>query len=333
MLYNGVRTLCLSILYILSGCAKGPSIERFEFTRLCMGVQTRIVLYGPDQEKADDAARVAFDEIDRLEQVMSDYRPDSELMRLSAASGRGPQQVSADLHRVLERALEMAEATDGAFDPTLGPLTELWRETRKTGVAPDLRRLEAARTRTGWRNLSLGRLPATANLLLRDMKLDLGGIGKGFAADRARGVLRTLGHRTCMVALAGDIAVGDPPPEQGGWRVAVAGVEDVLLLQNTCVSTSGDAEQFVEIGGVRHAHILDPRTGLGITRSVQSTVIAPDGATADALGTALCVMPPERRPDLLAGFTGAHALIVDRSEHRRWESPEWVSLLAPPAAP
>ncbi len=277
-----------------------------------MGVQARIVVYARDAAEAESATAAVFARLDALEQVMSDYRPDSELMRLCARGGEGPVLISGDLHTVLERALDVAEKTGGAFDPTIGPLTALWREARRAHTLPDPSVLTGARARVGWSRVRLDRRARTADLTTPGMKLDLGGIGKGYAAHEAVKTLRARGIGRCLVAIAGDIAMGDAPPDKPGWEIRVGDNDGLAPLHNTCVSTSGDTEQFVEIAGVRYSHILDPATGLGLTRSVRATVINADGATADALATALCVRG-SGAPGALLAFPGTAAWVVDTS--------------------
>ena len=143
-----------------------------------------------------------------------------------------------------------------------------------------------------------------------DMQLDLGGIGKGFAADEAVALLAARRLSRCLVALGGDIAAGDPPPQRPAWQVATTTAPSaLLLLSNGGVSTSGDTEQFVEIEGARYSHIVDPRSGMGLTSRIEVTVIAPDATTADALATAISVLGPQAGQALLKEFPGCKAIV------------------------
>lgn len=286
----------------LAGCRtpepEPAATERFEFTEPQMGVPFRLVLYAPGREAAETAARAAFARIAELNAVMSDYDSDSELSRLSATAGSGRAvPVSADLWRVLERAQELARRTDGAFDVTVGPAVILWRKARRDRALPDPARLARAREAVGWRHLELDPKTRTARLLRPGMKLDLGGIAKGYAADEALKVLAARGIHRALVAGGGDLAVSAPPPGRAGWRVEVTPPtpspklpEYWVSLRQAALATSGDVFQHVEIGGVRYSHIVDPRTGLGLTHRSQVTVIARDGLTADSLSTALSVL-------------------------------------------
>jgi FAD:protein FMN transferase len=310
----------LAFFALLTATAGGQppgDLERFEFTRLLMGVRSRVILYAENEESARSAASAAFDRIVELESIMSDYRADSELSQLSLFAAGSPVRVSEDLFEVLERAQEIARATDGAFDITMGPLTKLWRKMRKEGRAPSDEARREALARSGWRNLVLDQEARTVVLRVSGMELDLGGIGKGFAAQAAAELLKARGMPRCLVAIGGDIVAGDPPPRADGvrgWRIAseleLAGDMDTLLVENSAVSTSSGRQQFVEVGGVRLSHIIDPRTGLGSTRNIGVTVQAADGAIADALGTALCLVDSRAAAQLLARFPEAIVTIV-----------------------
>jgi thiamine biosynthesis lipoprotein len=222
----------------------------------------------------------AFARARQLDQILSDYKPDSELNQLC----RAQQAIaSPELFTVLQAALKIAAQSRGAFDPTVGPLVRQWREARRTGILTPPQ-LDAV----GWGKVKLNARTREVRLATPEMQLDLGGIAKGYAADEMLAVLKTLGIPSALVAASGDLAIGDPPPGSAGWRVRVA--NEVLTLANCAVSTSGDSEQFIEIRGVRYSHIMDPRTGLGVAGHPAVTVIAPKGIFADALATALNVL-------------------------------------------
>ncbi|HEV2129942.1 MAG TPA: FAD:protein FMN transferase, partial [Longimicrobiaceae bacterium] len=276
-------------------------------------VQARIVLYAPHEQLATRAAKAAFDRISMLDSIMSDYRPDSELMQLSARAGGPPVPVSRELFQVLSHAQELAHLSRGAFDVTMGPVVRLWRTARRTGALPTLAEREQALARVGWRHLRLDPAAQTVQLLVPGMQLDLGGIAKGYAADEAISTLRAHRVERALVELGGDIVVSGPPPGEEGWQVSVANAEGAahsLLLAHAALSTSGDTEQFVEIGGQRYSHVVDPATGLGLGTRIAATVIAPDGITADALSTLLSVLGPERGQAFLAAhFPAANAYI------------------------
>jgi len=270
-----------------------------------MGVEARVVLHATDAASAGHAARAAFDRIAELDSVMSDYRPDSELMRVCRDIRTGRRTISPDLYRVLRRARDIAAVSDGAFDVTVGPLVRLWREARRENRLPDPSSIAAALHSVGQENLLIADTSPAIELLRPGMLLDLGGIGKGFAADEALAVLAAAGHTRSLVDIGGDIAVGDAPPGGGGWRIMTVASPRVLHVTNCGVATSGDTEQFVEIGGIRYSHIVDPATGLGLTNRSAVTVIAADATTADALASAVSVLGPRRGRALVDRFENA----------------------------
>jgi thiamine biosynthesis lipoprotein len=291
--------------------------ERYEYLQKQMGVPFSITLYAPNEEAANEAARAAFARIKELNGILSDYEPDSEMMRLCRNSGPGkPVPVGDDLWAVLSRSQEFSQMSEGAFDATVGPLVKLWRKARRKHQLPPTAELESARKLVDYRQLKLDPQARSVEFLQPGMQLDFGGIAKGYASDAALAVLRERGIRRALVAASGDIAVGDPPPGKTGWRIGIAPLGDDappsrhVLLANAAISTSGDAWQYVEIDGKRYSHIVDPRTGLGLTDHSSVTVIAPRGTTADALATAVSVLGPEKGLALVQKTQGAAVLIV-----------------------
>jgi thiamine biosynthesis lipoprotein len=222
--------------------------------------------------------------------------------------------VSPDLFHVLRRAQDVARDSGGAFDVTVGPLIALWRKARKTAVLPDPAELKRARRLVGWQKLRLDEGSRTVRLTVRGMKLDLGGIAKGYAADEAQRVLEQHGITRALVQLGGDIVVSGPPPGMDGWTIRVPnagndrGAAD-LRFADRAVSTSGDTEQFAVVGGRRYSHVVDPRTGVALTNRVQVTLTAPDGLTSDPLSTALCVLGGEDSGKLLQAYPGTKAYV------------------------
>lgn len=272
--------------------------ERWEAVEPHMGTLVRITIYAGNASPIS----AAFTRISDLDQKLSDYKPDSELNQVCRAAHDHPVRVSEDLWRVLRAAQELSAETEGAFDVTIGPVTHLWRQ----GKLPDAETL----AHCGWRNMILK--DHTVFLKLPGMQLDLGAIAKGYAADEALATLRTQGIRQALIAASGDIVAGDPPPGKEGWTIGVASTNQQLILRNAAVSTSGDSEQSLKIGDVRYSHIIDPKTGLGLTSSLTVTVIARRGLDADPLATAISVLGETRGRALLGKrFKG---LIVSKSE-------------------
>ena len=307
------------------GLAVPCAAERFEFEEPHMGTMVRLVLHSSDREAASGAARAAFDRIADLDAALSDYRDSSEVSRLAGAAGGPAVSVGRDLFAVLARAEDLWRRSGGAFDVTVGPVVRLWRRTLRTGDWPDPARREEALVLVGSEKMHLDAAARTVRLERPGMRIDLGAIAKGYAGDEALGVLRGRGVPSALVAVGGDVVAGEAPPGDSGWIVAVApdtvadgptigigtrraGLER-LLLRNAAVSTSGDSEQWIERDGLRYSHILDPRTGIGLTGRRRATVVAPDGITADSLATAACVLGPAEGVALVESTPGAMAIV------------------------
>lgn len=316
---RAIACLALSTLAALSGSAgvTDPSrLQRFAFTEPHMGTLFQIVLFAPDAESARTAAVAAYARVATLNRIFSDYDAASELSRLTAAVVGRPVKVSPELFDLLARSQALAAQTGGAFDITLGPMIRQWREARRTGRLPDAAAREAARRASGHALLHLDPVTSTVVLARAGMKLDLGGIAKGYAADAALAVIRQHGFTHAMVAASGDLALGDAPPGKRGWTVELApfgregGTAGTVIVANAAVSTSGDSEQGVEIGGVRYSHIVDPATGLGLTQPRAVTVVAQEATLSDALATACSVAAPEAIGRLIAGLPAAVRILV-----------------------
>ncbi len=256
----------------------------------------------------------AFRRVAELDQILSDYNPQSELSRVCDEAWRHPVSVSADLFAILAESQRIARATDGAFDVTQAPVIRLWRQARKDQRLPDPVAIAEAQQRTGYERLILDPGARTVFLKMRGMLLDVGGIAKGYTADETLKVLRARGITRALVAASGDLAIGDSPPETQGWRVGI--FRHVFFLHNIAVSTAGDAEQFLETGGVRYSHIIDPKTGMGLTNRVAVTVLARTGIEADGLDTAICVLGAERGLDFVVRHTRVSVFI--NTPEREW---------------
>lgn len=293
-----------------AGCQPAKEIYA-EFSAVHMGMPVRIVLYARDDATARNAASTAFQRIADLEDALSRFRPDNELRLLETSAGEWIE-VGPDLFAVLERALPVAAASGGAFDPTVAPLAALWRDARRTGTLPDSASLAAARSLVNWQMVQLDGERRAVRLARPGIRLDLGGIAKGFILQEALQSLRAAGVRSALIEAGGDIVVGDPPPGEQGWKIHAPGTDPEFAaraasLANAAIAASGDAAQFIEIDGVRYSHIIDPRTGLGVSHGLTVHVIATDAALADALATALSVTGPGGGPALLARFPDTHA--------------------------
>jgi thiamine biosynthesis lipoprotein len=303
-----------------SGTLIGADLKRFEAVEPHMGTLVRITVYTPGEQTARDAFRAAFDRIKDLDGILSDYRSDSELTQITTTAVGREVTVSDDLFTVLLASQKLAEATGGAFDVTQGPVVRLWREARKTGHVPDPAALKEGASRSGFRKLHLNQAHRTVMVDMAGMALDVGAIGKGYAASEAIEVLDRLGVRSALVAVSGDLAFSEAPPGERGWRIGVHSEDAVaekapavLELTNLAVSTSGSSEQHVDIGGRRYSHVIDPSSGMGLVDDITVTVIARHGIDADGLDTAASVLGAERGLALIESYPDAAGLIIQRT--------------------
>ncbi|MBI1367065.1 MAG: FAD:protein FMN transferase [Planctomycetes bacterium] len=340
-LFEGTGMSRLGVIFVgawmlasLGACS--ADLQRYEYTHPQMGTLFRVVFYDSNVTHANKAAAAAFDRIDDLNNILSDYAPGSELSRLSATAGSDHWvPVSQDLWNVLSVSQQVAYRSGGAFDVSVGPVIRLWRQARIAGRLPDPPRLEAAMAAVGWQKVKLDPQRRSVQLAVPHMRLDLGGIAKGYALAQSMKVLSDRGITRAMIVGGGSVYVTDPPPHRNGWRIALMPipqltkpVEDTgadakpeshddipyLLAANTSVATSGDAFQHIDIDGVRYSHIVDPHTGLGLTTQTGVTVICPDPTLADAMSTALSVLPLDRALQLADDTPALAALIITHTD-------------------
>lgn len=288
------------------GPAQGRPAQKLFAEEPHLGVVVRIDAYVPQTVNPPRAFRVAFDRIADLERKFSSYRDDSEIRRVEERAWKQAVPVSTDLSTLLRLALSIAEETEGAFDPAIGALTRLARERGLPQSPEQDRGFAQARRFAGWRQVALDSERQTVFLGAQGVQFDLGGIAKGYIADEALRALAKRGIESAMVSIAGDIAVGDPPPGERGWTVgldavgAPGRVERVLVVRNQGVSTSGSRARFHRIGERRCSHILPPEEGSCTDPNLAVSVVAPTAAEADGLATALVALGRERSEALLS---------------------------------
>jgi len=325
-------------------------------SRFALGpVMVSVQVVTPDGPAARRALGKAFEAIEQVNNFMSAHLAKSEISRLNENAGR-ECRVSRETAFVLRKSVEFSELTGGTFDVTAGPIIRIWkktiadvsemresfaaletantffgpaaaaiidatRQTLEVKLLPDPRKLAAARELVGYKKLTVG--ADSARLAEPGMSVDLGGIAKGYAVDAALAVLRERGLPRALVAGSGDLAVGDPPPGQRGWRIEITPLDVTnappvrfVLLARAAIATSGDVFQRVEIGGKRYSHIVDPRTGIGLTDHSLVTVVARDCTTADSLATAVSVLGPEKGLRLVRRTPGAAVRMVRQPGER-----------------
>lgn len=317
-----------SVLGFATAAIGAEELQRFSRSELHMGVEFEVVLYAKDAAAGEAAIGKAMARVAELDKTLSDYEADSELSKLSETSvvtkdKSGPfpaVKVSDDLWTVLAESQAISGETDGAFDVTIGPLSKLWRRARRWKELPEADALAAANAGVGYEFLQLDPAAHTARLMHPNMRLDLGGIAKGFAADEGVKAATAAGVSRVLVRASGDIAAGDAPPGERGWRVGIAPLnpdeppQRFVEIAKCAISTSGDARQHLVVNGRRYSHIIDPRTGECVSGRSSVTVIAPRGVVADGLATAASVLGPEKALSVSERFPGVELLMVYESE-------------------
>ena len=271
--------------------AQPGSWHRLEETKPRLGTLVRIVLYTPDSVAGRLALQTAFAEIDRLNAIISDYDPQSELSLLNANPDRDTLKVSSDLMEVLVAAQSIYRNSGGAFDPSIKPCVDYWRTLRRSGKPLRPSHLKRQLQKVGYGALYLDDVRNRLYRGKKGMQLDLGGIGKGFIGDRVIELLARMGIQRALIDLGGDLVAGKAPPGTPGWPIQFPPRPDCrLLLHDQALAGSGSTYQYIERHGVRYSHIIDPRSGLGIARPTLAFVLAPNGRMADGWASALTVL-------------------------------------------
>lgn len=305
-------------VFFLSAARNGTSqLKRFSFDEPKMGSPFNIVLYHSDSMQAVNLAKQCFNLVDSFVFIFSDYIDSSELSKLSASAtvNAKPVGVSPAMLDILVVSKMAFEKSNGAFDITIGPLIKFWRNARRAKEFPSDEAVQKKRSLIGFSQLLIDTVHKTATLSQPGMQLDLGGIAQGYIAQKVIDFLTSQQVNHALVNVSGDIVMSNAPPGSKGWTVGINVPEttdellpQTLQLQNIAVTTSGDAYQFIEHRGKRYSHIIDPRTGYGVTSQRNVTVIAHNGTTADWLATACSILSIKKAKKLAAKF-GAQVLI------------------------
>lgn len=290
-----------------------------------MGCLYSIVAFGDDRAATEAALERALDEVDRLDRLLSHYRPDSPLSQMNRAASRRAVEVPAELFALIATSLAYSRESDGAFDVTVGPLMKAWGFFGGEGRLPDPRELEDVRRRIGHRHVMLDRGARTVRFEREGMEIDLGGIGKGYAVDRAVAVLKAEGVRSALVSACGSTIYGlGSPPGEAAWQVDVAdpirsdAIGYTIPLVDRALSISGTSEKWFEVDGVRYSHIMDPRTARPVQGVIGVDVIADTGLESDALDNALFVLGPEQSRELWRRHPKTEAWFILPDGGRGW---------------
>lgn len=304
---------------MLGAASAHPSASETLYTesRPAMGTTFTIECYMPDPDSADRVMNAAFEEIARLEALLSNYQPLSELSRISREAGDGPVVTDPETFRFLARSFYWSDRSHGAFDITVGPLLRAWGFKARHGHVPTQAEQKALRDQVGWDKVQLDAADHTVRFTTRNpMELDPGSIGKGFAVDSVVALLRENGVHAAFISAGGSTLYGlGTPPGKTGWPVEVpdprtpGSIAVTFFLHDTSLSTGACTEKFFVQNGHRYCHIFDPRTLMPVEGVLQSTVIAPSATDSDALSTVVFVLPPEQSRQVLHGLEDTQAIL------------------------
>lgn len=270
--------------------------SKFTFSKPGMGTLFTLTFYAIEERQANEASMASFMELERLEQLFSDYRSDSYINLLSAQLTLNQRKViPTELFEVLWLSNELYQQSNGVFDPTIGPLSKLWREAQKSGKFPEKNKVLKAKEQVGFNRILLHQEDQSIVFLADSIKFDFGGIAKGYTADRLAMILESYGIHAYLIDAGGDLLIGDAPPTVHSWHIGIEGgyqeIKEVNLV-NTAIATSGSTYRYLLHEGIHYSHIIDPRTGYGITHHQVLSVQAPSAALADGLASTLSILTP-----------------------------------------
>lgn len=274
--------------------------------RLLMGTFLEIRAFGHSEQTMDKALNLAFEEVDRIEQQLSTYKPHSEISQLNLLGAEKPVGLSREVFELLKRSKAITHRTNGAFDITVGPIVQLWRHSK--GQAPDLKDIEQSSKCVGIHHLHLDDKTHTAWFDTSGVQVDLGAIGKGYAMDRAAEILKRQGINRAMLSFGGHILALDPPPGKKSWNILVQNPKQSgtflksLQVSNASVATTADNQRGYWVNGKRFSHIIHPETGYPIDGMSSVTVVTPSAEEGDALSTALFALGPNQQ-NVLSNFS------------------------------
>jgi thiamine biosynthesis lipoprotein len=333
---NNIRSVVLAgfavvLLYVMYVRLTKPGPVEFDSGyRVMMGTLSRVVVIADSERAAKRCAEAAFEVQQRIEALMSYHRADSELSAVNREAAERPVPVDPLTFEVLQESVHFSQVSDGAFDVTVGPLVDLWKAAGQTNTPPTEEAVAEARAKVGYKKLILDEKNRTVRFAVEGMKVDLGGIGKGYAVDKSVEAMKQQGAIGGMVDLGGNIrCFGRPPRAQKHWRI---GVQDpnvapdvlnaakpllVLAITDQSLATSGGYRRFATVGGAKQSHIIDAATGRSAARLASDTIIAADATTADALSTAVNVLGAEKGLALIERLPDTEAILIPSGNESR----------------
>ncbi len=304
--------------------------RKYSFNQNKMGSPFKIVAYSDNPAALEAAVDKAYLKVDALNAIFSDYDAKSEISVLTKNYKKGEwQAVSLELWKILKQSRAAALESDGTYDVTVGNIVKLWRKARKAKQLPNADSLHFALSKTGFQHIEIDEKEPKIRFDREGVLLDFGGIVKGYAAQEVVNLLTESGFPACFADAGGDLAFGSFPIKQPKWTIGVTIpnkenelFERLFSFENHAIATSGDMYNFTDINRVRYSHIVNPKTGMGVTYQRNVTVIAKDGATADWLATACSVLPPKDGIKLVKNYPEAELLIaeIQSGKIKMWQS-------------
>lgn len=292
------------------------SSNLFKYHQVAMGTVIEITLIADDEEAANKASLQAFQEIKRIETLMSPWLDSSDVTRINRSAGKERVKVSPETFEVIQKAQEISELSEGGFDITVGPLTELWRKAREKKIPPSVEDVKEKLGLVNFKNIGIDQ-EGKVFLKKKGMAIDLGGIAKGYAVDRAFELLKSLGYRNLIINAGGDLRVGGLKNNQP-WSIGIQNPRESqkilarISVSDTAIATSGDYEKYFIYQGKRYHHIFNPKDGFPTEGSQSVTIITKDCITADGLATAVFVLGAEKGYSLCQKLEGVDCLIKDK---------------------
>ena len=310
--------ISIAILSILVGLhLVGCGSERRRDSTEVMGTILTVTIEGVPEEVAEGALEAAFEEVRRINDLMSLWRDDSALSRLNREASDGWARTDPEIFDLIKTSKRYSEATGGAFSVTAGPLVRLWGFLRRQERRPPQpEEIEERMAFVGDQLIDLNESRKAVRFAAQGMEIDFGGVAKGYAVDRAVSVLREMGIENALVDLGGNVRSIGAPAGRDSWNIAVRdprrreGIIGVLEINDQGVASSGQYENYFEHQGRRYGHIIDPRTGWPAEGVLGTTIVAPDAMIADILSTAVFVLGPEEGAKLINGLDGVEGIII-----------------------
>jgi thiamine biosynthesis lipoprotein len=295
----------------------GFSQQPFKQTLKLMGSRFEITVVAKDSVEADRYISTAVNEIVRIEKLISSWDENSQTSAINRMAGIQPVEVDKELFDLIERALAISKLTDGAFDITYASMDRIWKFDGTMPEMPSPEEIKASVSKVGYENVVLDKAKSTVFLTQKGMRIGFGAIGKGYAADKAKAMLASMGVSSGIINASGDMNTWGKQPDGSAWKVAITNPMDknkvfaLLPIIDGAVVTSGNYEKYVEFDGVRYTHIIDPRTGYPATGVISVTVFAPKAELADALATSVFVMGKEAGLDRINQLPDIECIIID----------------------